>query len=152
MPWTCACTATNGDGAQFCNHCGRPFAPVSSPPPMPPGPGRPAPAFTGLGWKIGAIAGVLVAGAIVGTLVATMGAGSTQPAAQTSAGAIASTKSAFQQSFDASFQRSCRQSAMRSGRVSQATADRYCECALSVLHDTHSMTKVVDKCKQYAIR
>src|SRR5262249_6290124 len=127
--------------------------PEPPPPPVPSVPVQPARAANAsLGWKIGAIGVVLVLGVIFGTMVAAIdsGAGSNPAAVTTSPGM--DVKSAFQQSFDGSFQRSCRASAMRSGNVSQSTADRYCECALSVFHETHSMSKVVEKCKQYAMR
>jgi hypothetical protein len=57
-------------------------------------------------------------------------------------------KTSFQEAFDDSFKNSCRQSAMRSGHVSQSVADSYCDCALSVYHETNSMTKATQTCSQ----
>jgi hypothetical protein len=60
----------------------------------------------------------------------------------------AGAKTSFQEAFDDNFKSSCRQSAMRSGGVSQSVADSYCDCALSVYHETNSMTKAAQTCSQ----
>jgi hypothetical protein len=104
-------------------------------------------------WKLGAVAVVLVVGVIFGSLVAVAvfgGGGSAQTTAQASP--KADPASGYQQTFDASFKNSCRQSAMRSGRVSQAVADNYCDCALPIFKETHNMLKAVTSCKQYVMR
>jgi hypothetical protein len=159
MSWTCQCAAINADGAAFCGQCHHPFIPASAPPPPPP-PAVPFGAVppprtssNGLGLKIGAVAGVLLLGVIFGTLVAEMGSnGSTATDSTARSTSGTDVKSMFQQSFDSSFERSCRVSALRGGKVTQDAADRYCDCALRVLHETHSMTKVVERCRQYVVR
>jgi hypothetical protein len=60
----------------------------------------------------------------------------------------AGAKTSFQEAFDDTFKSSCRQSAMRSGHVSQSVADSYCDCALSVYHETSSMTRAAQTCSQ----
>jgi hypothetical protein len=144
MSWTCPCTAIQPDGARFCDRCGKPvqLSPVPRANPS-----------TSDAWKLGAIAGVLIIGVIFGSLVAVAvfgGGGSTQATAQ--ATQKPDPVSGFQQAFDASFKNSCRQSAMRSGHVSQAVADNYCDCALPIFKETHSMVKAVAGCKQYVMR
>jgi hypothetical protein len=156
MSWTCQCTSTNADDARFCTQCGQPFElarklePAAAP--EQPGAVQRAKSSTGNVWKLGAIGGVIFVGAIFGSLVAVsvFGGGGTAGTAQTSRNP--DTKSAFQQAFDASFKSSCRQSAMRAGHVSQTAADSYCDCALSVFNQTHSMAKAVASCKQYVVR
>lgn len=118
--------------------------------------GESAPAWltvNGDAWKLGAIAGSLLLGGIFGVVLAVFGGrggGNTNGAAQTSRNTEA--KSAFQQSFDASFKSSCRQSAMSSGNVSRAVADNYCDCALTVFNQTHSMAQAAASCKKFVIR
>ena len=41
---------------------------------------------------------------------------------------------------------------MRSGHVSQAVADNYCDSALPIFKETHNMAKAVANCRQYAMR
>ena len=161
MYWTCQCGSINTDHARFCSRCGNSSEHVreSAPPPPPPLPG-PAPSAkpsTGIaGWKLAVVGGVLIFGVLFGTMVAVMvfGRGESHETAQTSPAATPNQdpKSAFQQAFETSFKNSCRQSAMRSGNVSQAVADSYCNCALSVFNQTHSMTKVAGSCAQYVMR
>jgi len=162
MSWTCPCTAIHPDGARFCNRCGRPFEPARPPEtagapepaaaPVQTSVVPPASASNGNLWKLGVIGGVLVFGGVFGTVLAVsvFGLGTTRETAQTTP--KPDTKSAYQQAFDASFNRSCRQSAMVAGGASQSAADRYCDCALTVFHESHSMTKAVAICKQYAVR
>ena len=101
---------------------------------------------------LGAIAGVMLLGGIAGSVVAVtvFGGAGTHATAQVPAQARRDPdmKSAFQKAFEASFKNSCRQSAMSSGRISQSLADTYCDCALSVIRETHSPTKAVSTCKQ----
>jgi hypothetical protein len=114
-----------------------------------PGKARPTGSLSG---KIAIVSIVLVAGVIFGTLMATTdfsGSGNRGTATTSSS---SDPKSLFQQSFDASFQGSCRNSAMRGGRITQDTADRYCDCALTAFHETHSMTKAFERCKTYVLR
>lgn len=142
MPWICSCTATQPDGVRFCDRCGQPANPVRR--------ANPVDSHT---WKLGAVAVVLVVGLIFGTLVAVAvfgGGGSTQTTAQASP--KVDSGSSYQQAFDASFKNSCRQSAMRSGHVSQAVADNYCDCALPIFKETHNMFKAATSCKQYVMR
>ena len=156
MPWTCQCSYTNGDQARFCNGCGQPFggARPAEPTPPPPldaltaaGPIRNEKVTDGIApWKLGVVGGVLVLGLIFGTMVATIMFGPSSARATASTSPTQSVKSAFQSSFEASFKNSCRQSAMRSGGITQSQADSYCDCTLSVLNETHSMTKAVQTC------
>jgi hypothetical protein len=142
MAWTCQCTATQPDDARFCDRCGSPMKPSQVQLPNP---------FTSNVWKLGAIAAVLVVGGIFGTLVAVAafgGGGHTSD--QTSPNS--DPRPSYQQAFDASFKNSCRQSAMRSGSISRASADNYCDCALPVFNQTHDMAKVVASCKKYVMR
>ena len=148
MPWKCACNANNEDFAAQCSLCGRPnqFVAISQPSTTPV---QPAKSSGGIaGWQVLAVAGVLILGMVFGVsfAVSAFGTGAPRPAAETPS--TPEPKSAFQESFDASFKSSCRQSAMRSGNVSQSVADRYCECALSVFHETHSMTQAASTCSQ----
>jgi len=148
MPWKCACNASNEDYAAFCSTCCRPneFAVV---PPSAATPTQPAKASTGIAaWQLMAVAGVLILGMVFGLsfAVTAFSTGEARQTAETHSNA--ETKSAFQEAFDASFKKSCQQSAMRSGNVSQSRADRYCECALSVFHETHSMTQAATTCSQ----
>ena len=144
MSWTCQCTATQPNGVRFCDRCGQPAQPI---------PARRANPVDGHTWKLGAVAVVLVIGVIFGSVVAVAvfgGRGSTQATVQTSP--KADPVSGYQQAFEASFKNSCRQSAMRSGHVSQAVADNYCDCALPIFRETHNMLKAVTSCKQYIMR
>jgi hypothetical protein len=95
-----------------------------------------------------AVGGVLILGMVFGVsfAVTAFGTGETHQTAEKHSNA--ETKSTFQEAFDASFKKSCLPSAMRSGNVSQSVADGYCECALSVFHETHSMTQAATTCSQ----
>ena len=162
MSWTCPCTAIHPDGARFCDRCGRPFEPARAPATA----GAPEPAAAPVQtsvvprasasssnlWKLGVVVGVLVFGGVFGTglAVSVFGLGSTSETAQTTP--KPDTKSASQQAFDAGFKRSCRQSAMGFRGASQSAADRYCDCALTVFNESHSMAKAVSSCQQYAVR
>jgi hypothetical protein len=113
-------------------------------------PVQPAKASSGnAGWMIGIVCGVVGIGVIFGTLVAPVlfGSKSTDGTAQTSS--TPSAKSKFTEAFDDSFKRSCIQTAMGAGRISHASAENYCDCALSSFHETHSMSKASASCKQY---
>ena len=102
-----------------------------------------------MGWKIGVVAGVLVMGAIFGSLVAVTMSGAGKPATANAASPAAQeAKSGFQQAFDSSFKNSCRQAAMRNGSITQAVADSYCDCALSVFKETHSTANIIQTCRQ----
>ena len=153
MPWKCACNASNEDYAVFCSTCGLPkelgdvLPPASTP-------AQPAKASTGIaGWQLMAVGGVLILGMVFGVSVAVsaFGNGETHQTAETHSNADTKNtdaKSTFREAFDDGFKRSCRQSAMRSPNVSQSLADSYCECALSVFHETHSMTQAATTCSQ----
>src|SRR5579871_219422 len=138
MPWTCQCTAMNGDNADVCIRCGRPLRPVPSNPAL---------------WKLGAVAGALVLGGMIGLVLAVHGArGRADAGSTTQTSQNTEVRSSFQQSFDASFKNSCRQSAIAAGNITRAVADNYCSCALEVFNKTHSMSQASADCKKYVFR
>jgi hypothetical protein len=149
MSWTCPCSAIHSDNARFCSRCGHQseYRTAQAPAPVGTGAAQPGKAPIGNGWKLGAIAGVLVLGGLFGSVVAValFGGGGARGTAQTSSNPEAG--STFQQAFEASFRKSCRQSAMLKGS-SQGMADTYCDCALSVFNETHSMMKAAARCNQ----
>jgi hypothetical protein len=115
-------------------------------------PAQPAKASTGnAGWMIGIVCGVIGIGVIFGTLVAPVVFGSKSADGTEQTSSTPSAKSKFTEAFDASFKRSCVQTAMNAGRVSHASAENYCDCALSAFHESHSMSKASASCKQYII-
>src|SRR5437764_981956 len=139
MSWSCPCTAINGDEVAICSRCGHLAAHMQPPvvqaamqPGMVPPPPNPDKGIKG--WQICIIAGVLVFGGVFGTLVAvkmsSVATAIESVSGSASASSSADTKSVFQESFDNSFKRTCRMSATRSGNVSAAVADSYCDCAL----------------------
>ena len=147
MSWKCTCRASNEDYAAFCSKCGclNEFAGLHHPASILEQPAK----ATGIaGWQLMSVGGVLILGLVFGVLfaVTAFGTGETRQTADTHSNA--ETKSTFQEAFDASFMKSCRQSAMRSGNASQSLVDSYCECALSVFHETHSMTQAATTCSQ----
>jgi hypothetical protein len=154
MPWLCTCNAWNEEFAPACRACGQPAPSPASAPAQPINVPLPQPSRGIAGWQLAAIGGVLVLGTVFGVsfAVAIFGTGSTPPTPETRTVAAAPAKSTFENAFDASFKNSCRQSAMRSGYVSQDLADRYCDCALSVFHETHSMIKTAETCRQRLTR
>lgn len=171
MSWICQCSAPNTDDDRFCIQCGQPFQQAAPPPAMEPvipaiEPGRASPQQpgfvpgampfskppgNGLAWKLGVVASVLVLGGIFGSVLAVMvfGHGTT---ARANPNPAPEPKTAFQESFDTSFKSSCRDAAMRSGKISQAAADRYCDCALNVFHQTHSPANIIQSCRQQLVQ
>lgn len=109
----------NHDLAEACIRCGRL---------------QKQPSYDSTGWKLGAIAGALLIGGIVGLSLGVFGNKSSGDTSTTAPSSRSTgERSPFQQSFDASFKNSCRAGAMRSGGVSRAVADNYCDCALESL-------------------
>ena len=149
MSRICQCSTSNDDNARFCYRCGASFEAMQQAPAAVPA--KPAGSNA---WKFGLIGGVVVLGGLCGVSMAVLGSraggGTTQETFPTSRST--DTKSSFQEAFEASFKRSCRQSAMRSGNVSESTANSYCDCALNVFHQSHSMTKAAATCRQYVGR
>ena len=138
MPWTCQCTALNHDNAEACIRCGRLLK---------------QPSYNTTGWKAIAVAGALLIGGIVGLALGYSGNRSKAEATTTAQSSrTTDSQSSFQQSFDASFKNSCRTGAMRSGAVTRAVADNYCECALESFHKNHSMMQAAAECKKYIFR
>ena len=157
MPWICPCTASNEDFVRFCCKCGNPCELAQVPKPasarVRPAKTVPAPAFSSIaGWKLAAIGGVLLLGTVFGGLVAVTVFGGQDPRQTAETHLNGNAKGGVQEAFETSFKSSCRQSAMRSGHVSQAVADTYCDCALSVFQQTHSMTKAAQTCSQRIAR
>jgi hypothetical protein len=148
MAWKCACNASNEDWALHCSECCR-AKEIAAVPAQGSTPAQPPKAFGGIaGWQVMAVGGVLILGIVFGVsfAVAAFGTGERRATAETQSSAA--TKSGFQEAFDESFKTSCRQSAMRTATISQSVADRYCECALTVFHETHSMTQAATTCSQ----
>ncbi len=108
----------------------------------------------GIGFKLIVVGGVVLLGGIFGTLVAegVFGGGTTATAQTAPTSRSSNTPSTYQDAFDASFKKSCRQSAMRMGNASEGTVNSYCDCALSVFNQTHSMIKAATTCRQYIVR
>jgi len=145
MPWICTCGTSNQDTVRSCPTCSAPceLARVHTSAPAP------ASTFGGIaGWKLAAIGGVLVFGLVCGCAVAVAVFGTHDTGQTAQVASSGESKGAFQDAFETSFKSSCRQSAMRSGHVSQAVADRYCECALPIFERTHSMMKAAQTCSQ----
>lgn len=142
MPWTCPCTAAQPDDARFCDRCGQPKQP------------SPVPATNQSGplLKIVAVVAVLVVGCVFGTVIAVTAFGSRGGQASAQTNSSPDSKSRFEEAFDARFKSSYQSTAMNNGKLSRASAENYCSCALPIFKQTHYMGKTAASCQKYIVR